>query len=305
MNDAAASIKIDIAGLLLRKLKIFAAVSFGLPALVFVGFLAANTPGFIRDAGTPQKSESVPKIELPKATEPAAPRFDKPADIPATPIATEDNVSKAWDGVRSSDDISDLTAFASKFPDTEEAKIALTRVDEIVNAGGLKIAGLGDEATLIGAALSYKSLRKEPTPTGNKLTYILEDIIKRRDFPEKYPLGFAVFYATGVKVLHYGVWRPTPFMYKIDTKEGIYFDPSLVKVTLTDKTVCLDKLPFRTDNGDFPIHLSDVCFGGNGSIMHAVTFGKVAELDIEPLGTSRQGLAWVVGLRQPYELGPN
>ena len=74
--------------------------------------------------------------------------------------------------------------------------------------------------------------------------------------------------------------------------DNIIFDPSVLTIAFNDKVVCSpDKMPVRI-NGQIMSNINNICFGGNGSIIHAVRFGDLAAIDIEPLGefSARLGL---------------
>jgi hypothetical protein len=113
----------------------------------------------------------------------------------------------------------------------------------------------------------------------------LSSLIAEKDLDKKYPLGFAIFYSDGRKLLSYG--KPT--------NSNVIFDPSTLIVTNKDKFVCLNLLPIRI-NGRLMDNIRDTCFGGNGPIIHAARVGNVG-IDIESLGSSTEGAAWVIGVR--------
>lgn len=218
-----------------------------------------------------------------KTMPPPVPRFEAPAGINPKEIKndpSQEDISKAWDAVRTSDDIVPLANFAEKFPDSTFAKDAWKRIDVIVENGGLKIASVEDSAEMISIFLSHK----------DRSANVLNKIVSDYDLKNKYPLGFAIFYSDGRKLLNYGEQQQTG---------NVSFDPSLLTITFIDnKTACLNSLPLRID-GKPVLNMSNVCFGGSGQIIHAVRVDKLAAIDLEPLGGSQQGLAWVIGVRQP------
>jgi hypothetical protein len=199
------------------------------------------------------------------------------------------DISKAWDAVRASNDVVELTNFAIKYPNTADADTAWKRIRELVNAGGLKIASLSSNIDFLATILSHQD---EALPA---LTPIVNDVINNHSLESKYPFGFAIFYADGHRVVPYGTQKQTG---------NITFDPSSIAVKFDAKSVCLSQLPIRI-NHQLMSNFTNICFGGNGgSIMHAVKFGDLAVLDIEPLGDTQQGLAWVIGMRPPEQPVP-
>jgi hypothetical protein len=225
-------------------------------------------------------SRSMPPVEAPKIP------VEGPVNVaPVGPIApmamgnpSAQAISKAWDEVRSTDDIVQLTDFATKFPGSPFAELAWKRINELVEAGGLKLASLDDNASFVALVLSHQK----------EASRVLDQLIDDHDLKNKYPLGFAIFYADGSKVLNYGTRGQSG---------KISFDPSDMKVSFRgDKAVCVDQLPVRMD-GILVSNFSNVCFGGNGSIIRAVKYANLAEIDIEPVGQSSEGLAWVIGMR--------
>jgi hypothetical protein len=101
-------------------------------------------------------------------------------------------------------------------------------------------------------------------------------------FVQKYPLGFALFYSDGRKILYYGR----------QTSSGISFDPSSLKVTRAGDWYCMNILPVRIQ-GKLLDNIQNACFA---HVTHVAQIGDVL-LDIEPLATSSEGAAWVLGMK--------
>jgi hypothetical protein len=118
----------------------------------------------------------------------------------------------------------------------------------------------------------------------------LEAFTRTHAFEVKYPLGFALFYSDGDKILSYVG----------PTTNNISFDPSNLVVTIEHhgvyEGVCLSVLPVAI-NGQPLSNFSNNCFAGVGQTMRAARIGSI-EIDIEPLGTSAKGAAWVIGMKQ-------
>jgi len=196
----------------------------------------------------------------------------------AIPEPTSDDISRAWNAVRGSSDIVSLVDFAVQFPDSSFADDAWARINELVKAEGLQVASLDSNAGFIATVLEHK----------DKTSSLIEQIVTKYNLESKYPLGFAIFYADGQKILNYVAQRQGG---------AISFDASLLRLTFSDnKSVCISTMPVRI-NGQPMTNFSDICFGGNGSIIHALKLGDLAAIDIQPLGQSQQGLAWVIGMR--------
>jgi hypothetical protein len=100
---------------------------------------------------------------------------------------------------------------------------------------------------------------------------------------QKYPLGFPLFYSNGRKTLYYG--RPS--------SSGISFDPSTLQVTRKDEYYCLNILPVRIR--DVMPNIRYSCFAGHG-VIHPLRLGDI-NLVIQPLATSTEGAAWVLGMK--------
>jgi len=241
------------------------------------------------------------KIDRPQPT-PAVTTVEPMQPTPAVATAPGvADISRAWDDARASDDVALLAKFAVTYPDNEFAHIAWQRIDVLLKSGHLQVASLDNNVDLIALVLEHK----------NDAESFLEPLIKERDLPNKYPFGYAIFYADGRKLFNYGPQKNTlitVFNPNInnDVKVMVTFDPSLLQLKFHDnRSVCLSDLPVRI-NGKPPIFLKNVCLGAEpGS-----TIGLFKEsalhvaLDLEPLGTSQQGLAWVVGLKSTLSRGP-
>jgi hypothetical protein len=106
--------------------------------------------------------------------------------------------------------------------------------------------------------------------------------IDRAGLQQKYPLGFALFYSDGQNILYYG--RPT--------SKGISFDPSSLKVARIGDWYCMNILPIRIQ-GKLLDNIRNACVA---NVTHVAQVGDVL-LDIEPLATSSEGAAWVLGMK--------
>lgn len=116
----------------------------------------------------------------------------------------------------------------------------------------------------------------------------IRQFINRSGFEQKYPLGFAIFYSNGAqRTLHY--------VRSKQSVNGISFDPSILKVYRDGIWYCLNLLPIRI-NGSLMTNVRNICLGGNRGVMHAARVVDV-QLDIEPLATSPEGAAWIIGMR--------
>lgn len=214
----------------------------------------------------PQPTPDTTNVEQPRPT----------LDVTPTPAAAD--IAKAWDAAQKSDDIAELFNFVKKYPDTAYADEAWSRMNNLVNSGDLKLASLSDDSEFIGQVLGHK----ENAPA------ILNKIADDHDLEHKYPFGYAIFYSDGKKTVNSGV----------SNQRGIVtFDPSSLNITFRDnKVICVELLSVSV-NGRPRVMFSNMCFGGNGSMMRLINVERSIELDAEPLGQSQLGLAWVVGLR--------
>jgi hypothetical protein len=110
----------------------------------------------------------------------------------------------------------------------------------------------------------------------------LETYVRSTDLEQKYPLGFALFYSDGRRTLYYGM----------SSSSGLTFDPSTLQVTRNADIYCLNMIPVNIRGRLLDIH--NICVTGDS--MHLARINDVV-LDIEELGRSSQGLAWVLGMK--------
>jgi hypothetical protein len=110
----------------------------------------------------------------------------------------------------------------------------------------------------------------------------LNTFTEQAGFVQKYPLWFALFYSDGRKILYYSR----------QTNSGISFDPSSLKVIHIGDGYCMNILPVRIQ-GKLLDFIKNICVT---YVQHVAQVGDVF-LDIEPLATSREGAAWVVGMK--------
>jgi hypothetical protein len=111
----------------------------------------------------------------------------------------------------------------------------------------------------------------------------LTNFITQEGFEQKYPIGFALFHSDGRKTLYYGRLA----------RSGIIFDPSNLKVERkADGFYCLNILPVKI-GGRLLDNFKDMCVR---QVMHVAQIGDIF-IDIEPLASSDEGLAWVIGMK--------
>jgi hypothetical protein len=113
----------------------------------------------------------------------------------------------------------------------------------------------------------------------------LAQFARERDLDGKYPLGFAIFYSDGHKILSYG--KPN--------NGRISFAPSSLTLSAMGKFECLNVLPVSMD-GRLMNNFTNLCFGWSGGVTHAARIDNVV-IDIEPLGSTSEGLAWIIGMK--------
>jgi hypothetical protein len=184
-------------------------------------------------------------------------------------------VSKAWNDVRASHDIDALNSFISRFPNSLYVEEARKRINILEQAQTMQVADADVNVQMVAQLLENKDSKP----------YALDDFVTSKGLKDKYPLGFAIFFSDGHKVLSSGSSEDS----------NISFDPSAVKLTLVQNAACLDVLPVRI-NGRLMTNFQNICFGGGGPVIHAVGLGSLA-IDIETLGESPHGAAWVIGMR--------
>jgi hypothetical protein len=98
---------------------------------------------------------------------------------------------------------------------------------------------------------------------------------------QKYPLGFALFYADGRRTLYY----TSP------SRAGISFDPTSLKVSRIGDWYCMNISPVRIMGKIVKIQ--------NTCVAHAKQVIRINDvvLDLEPLAKSSEGAAWVLGMK--------
>jgi hypothetical protein len=138
--------------------------------------------------------------------------------------------------------------------------------------GSPQVAGLQDSIKL--AAIVKLLENKDENPQA------INTFTEQSGFVKRYPLGFALFYSDGRKILYYGR----------QTISRITFDPSSLKVTRVGDGYCMNILPIRVQ-GKLLDNTKNMCVA---HFTHVAQIGDVL-LDIEPLATSSEGAAWVVG----------
>jgi hypothetical protein len=137
-----------------------------------------------------------------------------------------------------------------------------------------QVAGLQGSIKL--AAIAHLLENKDKDPQA------IKQFTDQAGFAQKYPLGFALFYSDGRKVLYYG--KPND--------GGISFDPSSLTVTRTHNTYCMNILPVRI-RGKLLDNIRNVCVV---NISHLARVDDVV-LDIEVLAGSDEGAAWILGMK--------
>lgn len=117
----------------------------------------------------------------------------------------------------------------------------------------------------------------------------LTEFINQRGLDQKYPLGFALFYSDGRKLLYYG--HPS--------SNGISFDPSDLRVTrVDDYSWKLNVVPMRSNQKALEIaleNISDITISNNRPTLLVRASG--VSLYTEPLASSGEAAAWVIGMK--------
>jgi hypothetical protein len=147
--------------------------------------------------------------------------------------------------------------------------------DRVIQPSPL-VAGAPERVNLIAVEKLLENKDKDPQA--------IRTFTDQAGFEQKYPLGFAFFYSNGRKTLYYGR----------SSSSGISFDPSTLKVNRSGDWYCMSILPVRI-SGKLLDNIRDNCFGGQG-IIHVAKLGDIS-LDIEPLASSSEGAAWVLGMK--------
>jgi hypothetical protein len=191
------------------------------------------------------------------------------------------DVISSWEAVKSTNDIVELNHFITKFPETQFSDAAWDRMDQLIQGGALKVAGEAEGLDILSNVLQHDK---------DKSSAALRSMIDYYGFDRRYPLGFALFYSDGSRVLYSGE--------KIDPK--LSFDPANIKVLrITPSELCFSGFAW---NGPGPHIIMDYdCVGGRpGSRFEPVRTASVS-VAFESLGVSPRGAAWVIGIRKPID----
>jgi hypothetical protein len=164
------------------------------------------------------------------------------------------------------------TARGTPSPTVPIQTVPTTAPPDTLIEGSPQVAGLQDSIKL--AAIVKLLENKDENPQA------ISTFTEQSGFVKRYPLGFALFYSDGRKILYYGR----------QTISRITFDPSSLKVTRVGDGYCMNILPIRVQ-GKLLDNIKNMCVA---HFTHVAQIGDVL-LDIEPLATSSEGAAWVVG----------
>jgi hypothetical protein len=116
----------------------------------------------------------------------------------------------------------------------------------------------------------------------------LNTFFSEEGWSQKYPLGFALFYSDGRKLLYSGDF----------SKSGVTLDPSRLSATREgDNKICINA-HFDTPNMH-DIRLTNICVSdvsAKSRVSHPFAIGD-AGLSVELIGISSGGVAWLIGMR--------
>jgi hypothetical protein len=203
----------------------------------------------------------------------------RPADSPKEKDKVD--VISSWEAVRSTNDIVELNHFITKFPETQFSDAAWDRMDQLIQGGALKVAGETEGLDILSNILQHDK---------DKSSAALRSMIAYYGFDREYPLGFALFYSDGSRVLYSGE--------KIDTK--LSFDPANIKVLrITPSDLCFSGFAW---NGPGPhIIMDNDCVGARPGSRFELIHTKDVSVAVEALGVSPRGAAWVIGIKKPID----
>lgn len=234
-------------------------LTLGLPFMVLV--LVPVLAVLVRDYVRPADIESKPPAQI----ENKPINRDQKREIENN--SAPDAISRAWTDAIAANNVDKLKDFISRFPTSQYAEEAR-----------LQVADANNKVQLIADVLEKQDSKPE----------LLSQLLVAYGLEKKYPLGFAIFYSDGHK---------TTMSHGRSEYGGISFEPSTLIVTIKDKEVCLNVLPVAI-NGKLMTNIQDICFVGGGPVYHAAALDNKVAIDIEPLGESPHGAAWVVGMKR-------
>jgi hypothetical protein len=114
----------------------------------------------------------------------------------------------------------------------------------------------------------------------------LKQFVDEQGFENKYPLGFALFYADGSKTLHYGS-QPNP---------DVSFDPSkITALSISDLQIRVAGFAIIVKGSHLTI--GDFHIGKEALKAHSLIRINGVDVEAELLGTSTKGAAWIIGLK--------
>lgn len=121
----------------------------------------------------------------------------------------------------------------------------------------------------------------------------IDDYLDSRNLTKRYPLGYIIFYTDG-RLIYYGRAGVLSFY---SGKNLIKFDPELLVVKKgQDDSYCMNKLPIDVNGIPFD-GVRDMCVSGaKGAFNAAFIYGAL--IVVEPLATSTNKAAWLIGIKE-------
>jgi hypothetical protein len=192
------------------------------------------------------------------------------------------DVISSWEAVKSTNDIVELNHFITRFPSSQFSDAAWDRMDQLIQRGALKVAGETEGLDILSNALQHDKDKSSSAA--------LRSFINYYGFNEKYPLGFALFYSDGSRVLYSGE--------KIDPK--LSFDPANIKVLrITPFQLCFSG--FAWNGAGAHLIMDNDCVSAPPGSRSELIKAKDFSVAVESLGVSPRGAAWVIGIRKPID----
>jgi hypothetical protein len=237
-----------------KTLGLYAVASvFGAFALVFVHVLLPGKQVF-----------KAPAVEQ-KTFRKESPMEDKQTDV-----------ISSWEAVKATNDVVELNNFLTKYPSNQFSDAAWSRMEQLIQTGALKIAGGTEGLDILSNVLQHEK---------DKSSGALRSIIDYFGFDKRYPLGFALFYSDGSRVLYSGE--------KIDPK--LSFDPAEIKILrITPSYLCFTG--FRWNGAGPHLSMDNDCVGGAPGSLSTLISTDDLSVSFESLGASEHGAAWVIGI---------
>jgi hypothetical protein len=191
---------------------------------------------------------------------------------------TGPDLISSWESVRKTEDVAALNKFINRFPNSQFTDAAWDRLSQLIQGGALKVAGENAGLDIIATVLQHER-DAPPAP--------LESIVSYYDLAKKYPLGFALFYSDGRRLLYSGN----------SINSSATFNPASIKVRfLNELELCFTG--FVWNGPGSRMIMDNICVGLQPGNKMNFYRGRDVAVTFESLAASPSGAAFIIGLHK-------